>query len=150
MKTALLIAGAAVAGMVAGGAAATTHKSHRSHTMSSDGGAYAAPAQPIPYVQLDSYIHASPSQRASMGGSSPGMSPTDNAQGGMSQGGMSQGSGGDMSSSAAPNPGAGDQMSGGAAAGSSMSPSTEDSGKMGQSQPGNPSPPTDATGTPPK
>ena len=65
MKPYIVITGAAVVALVAGGASATSHKSHhKSHSMSA--GMYEAPSQPIPYAQLDSYLAAKPSQRASM------------------------------------------------------------------------------------
>ena len=55
MKTKLLwVIGAAALGVAA------TAQAHGSS------GTYAAPSQPIPYSQLDNYLHASPSQRASM------------------------------------------------------------------------------------
>jgi hypothetical protein len=91
MKYGFLITGVAVAALVAGGASATIHKSHhKSHMRGTD--MYAAPSQPIPYAQLDSYLAAKPSQRASMGdsGASMGSNPAPAA--------------------AAPATGAGDQM----------------------------------------
>jgi hypothetical protein len=103
MRTHFLIAGAAVAALVAGGASATVHRSHhKSHLMAAN--MYAAPSQPIPYAKLDSYLAAKPSERASMG---------DNGAP-MGSGPMPQASDTGMSPPAAPNPeptpGAGDQM----------------------------------------
>ena len=66
MKTIAMAAGAAAMLLTAGAADAASkhHKKHhhRGHaaTMS-----YASPPQPIPYAQLDSYLAASPRQRAS-------------------------------------------------------------------------------------
>ena len=57
MNAKILIAGVAMAALAAGGASATMHKKH------SAAGAYAEPAQPIPYSQLDAYMKASPRQR---------------------------------------------------------------------------------------
>ena len=73
MRTGLLFTGVAVAALVAGGASATLHKSHHKHHSMGAGDMYAAPAQPIPYAQLDSYLAAKPSQRASMGDSNASM-----------------------------------------------------------------------------
>ena len=57
MKTILLAAGAAATLLTAGSAlGAPKHPA--------TGGAVAAPRQPIPYAQLNSYLKASPSQRA--------------------------------------------------------------------------------------
>jgi hypothetical protein len=103
MKTGLLITGAAIAALAAGGASATVHKSRqKSHAMSAN--MYAAPSQPIPYAQLDSYLAAKPSQRASMGdsGAQMGSSPTPQT----SDTGMSPPAAPDSQ----PSPGAGDQM----------------------------------------
>jgi hypothetical protein len=77
MRNGLFITGAAITALVAGGASATIHKSHhKSHMGSAE--AYAAPSQPIPYAQLDSYLAAKPSQRAAMmdSGASMGAGPT--------------------------------------------------------------------------
>ena len=57
MKTMLLAAGVAATVLSAGSALAAT----RHHAT---GGAVAPPKQPIPYAQLNSYLKASPSQRA--------------------------------------------------------------------------------------
>nr|MBA3811398.1 hypothetical protein [Caulobacteraceae bacterium] len=72
MNTKGLIAGVAIAALAVGGASAKTHKRHRAHKMASSADMYASPAQPIPYTQLDAYMKASPSQRASMDMSSGG------------------------------------------------------------------------------
>jgi hypothetical protein len=56
MKTVLLAAGALALTLGAGEALAKHH--------SASGAAAAGPAQPIPYAQLDTYLKASPSQRA--------------------------------------------------------------------------------------
>jgi hypothetical protein len=60
-----LVAGVAIAALVAG--AASAHKT-RHHVRHSGGGsaAFAEPAQPIPYAELDHYLHASPRERASI------------------------------------------------------------------------------------
>jgi hypothetical protein len=130
MNTGLLITGAAIAALVAGGASATVHKSHHKSNRSSDG-MYTAPSQPIPYAQLDSYLAAKPGQRASMGDSGVSM-PQSSSQ--------SSGDTG-MSPQASSNPGAGDQMgsqnggmSGAGANGSGATPpASGDSGMSGQS-----------------
>jgi hypothetical protein len=59
MNAKLLIAGVAIVALAVGGASANTHKKHSAATS----GAYAAPAQPIPYAQLDAYMSASPQER---------------------------------------------------------------------------------------
>jgi len=58
----LLVMGVALGALVAGGASANT----RHHAARDSGGTYAAPAQPIPYAQLDHYLHASRSERKSI------------------------------------------------------------------------------------
>jgi hypothetical protein len=60
-----LVAGVAIAALAAG--AASAHKT-RHHVRHSGGGsaAFAEPAQPIPYAELDHYLHASPRERASI------------------------------------------------------------------------------------
>ena len=61
MNAKILIAGAAIAALAAGGASAATHhkkmhhKMHKSDDMAASS-KYAAPDQPIPYAQLDSYM----------------------------------------------------------------------------------------------
>ena len=57
MKTMLLAAGVAATVLSAGSALAAT----KHHAM---GGAVAPPKQPIPYAELNSYLKASPAQRA--------------------------------------------------------------------------------------
>ena len=59
-----LIAGVAIAGLAAG--AAQAHKAHHHAYRHAHGLAYAAPAQPIPYAQLDQYLRASPAERNSI------------------------------------------------------------------------------------
>jgi hypothetical protein len=54
MKLQILASAAALA-LIAGGASAATHKS---------AGAYAPPAQPIAYSKLDTYLKASPREKA--------------------------------------------------------------------------------------
>jgi hypothetical protein len=59
MNAKILIAGVAIVALAAGGASAKTHhkKMHRGHkTEAASESKYAAPDQPIPYAQLDSYI----------------------------------------------------------------------------------------------
>ena len=89
MNAKVLIAGVAVAVMATGAVSAETMK----HSMS--GGSYAAPSQPIPYGQMDSYMKASPKQRAAMNanGMSADTSATASSGSGMnSSNGMSNGS----------------------------------------------------------
>jgi hypothetical protein len=62
MKTILLIAGAAAIGLTAGVAQAVTHH-HSSRT--THAGAYALPAHPIAYTDLNAYMKATPRDRAS-------------------------------------------------------------------------------------
>jgi hypothetical protein len=59
MNAKLLIASVAIVALAVGGASANTHKKHSASTS----GAYAAPAQPIPYAQFDTYMSASPDER---------------------------------------------------------------------------------------
>ncbi|MDB5477281.1 MAG: hypothetical protein JWP49_2792 [Phenylobacterium sp.] len=59
MKTILLAAGAAALAL---SATAADAKHSKKHAM---GGSAASPSQPIPYAQLDAYLKASPSKRAS-------------------------------------------------------------------------------------
>jgi len=135
MKTGLLITGVAIAALVAGGASATIHKSHhKSHAMSAEA-MYAPPTQPIPYAQLDSYLAAKPSQRASMGdsGASMGASPAPQA----SDTAMTP-------PAAAPAP-AGDQM-GGMSGSSAAPPATGDTGAAAAPPPAGD---TGAAATPP-
>lgn len=61
VNTRLLIAGIAIGALAAGGASAHKTRHHHGRTM-----AYAAPAQPIPYAQLDHYLRASPKERRSI------------------------------------------------------------------------------------
>jgi len=59
MNAKILIAGVAIAALAAGGASAKTHhkKMHRGHkTEAASESKYAAPDQPVPYAQLDSYL----------------------------------------------------------------------------------------------
>ena len=56
-----MIAGAVAALSMGGAASAATH--HRHAAPADD--KYAPPAQPVPYSQLDSYLNATPDQRAS-------------------------------------------------------------------------------------
>jgi len=58
----LLISSLAIGAIAAGGA--TAHVRHASRD--SAGSTYAAPAQPIPYAELDHYLHASRGERKSM------------------------------------------------------------------------------------
>ncbi len=60
MNAKILIAGAAIVALTAGGASAATHhkkmhKMHKSDDMAASS-KYAAPDQPIPYAQMDSYM----------------------------------------------------------------------------------------------
>jgi len=142
MNTRYLIAGVAVAALMAGGVSATTHRlSHKSRMIASS--EYAAPSQPIPYAQLDSYLHASSSGKASIVASAGSM-----PQGDTSQSGPPQGS---MSSSATPDSGASDHMSGGDTAGGppAAAAASDNMGKTDAAQPASPSPPTDASAAPP-
>ncbi|HEY1415715.1 MAG TPA: hypothetical protein VGF42_07505 [Caulobacteraceae bacterium] len=61
MITRLLIAGVAIGALSAAGASA--HVRHHHARASTGAGAYAAPQQPIPYTQLDTYMKASPRER---------------------------------------------------------------------------------------
>ncbi len=107
MNAKVLIAGVAVAVMATGAASAKTMS----------GGTYAAPSQPIPYSQLDSYMKASPKKRAAMSASGMGTDASATTTSGSSMGagstpdsnGMSAGSttSGSMSSdTTAPSTGA--------------------------------------------
>jgi len=60
--TRILIAGVAIAALSVGAASAKTHH----HARSSRSMTYAAPAQPVPYAELDHYLHASRSERQSI------------------------------------------------------------------------------------
>ena len=66
----LLIAGAAIGALAfAGGATAkVSHHGHHAtaHGMTGTANTYAAPAQPIPYSDMDHYLHASRAERKSM------------------------------------------------------------------------------------
>jgi hypothetical protein len=137
MKAHILITGAAVAALIAGGASATIHKSHhRSGLMSS--GMYAAPSKPIPYAQLDSYLSARPSQRIPMGdsGASMGSGPTPQA----ADSSMSP----PAPSNAEPASGAGDHMgtpntgAGDMSGSSGAAPATGDTGAATQQPPASP------------
>ncbi|HXV01700.1 MAG TPA: hypothetical protein VG166_14500 [Caulobacteraceae bacterium] len=66
MITKLLVAGAAIAALSCG--AATAHARHHHHLRHS-GLTYAAPPQPIPYAQLDSYLRGSSRERMAIGAS---------------------------------------------------------------------------------
>jgi hypothetical protein len=57
MNRKLLILSVAAVAVAATGAYAKTHHHHASQAQS--GGKYAAPAQPIPYTELDSYVGGS-------------------------------------------------------------------------------------------
>ena len=65
MNSKILITGAVVAILAAGAASA----SPRHHGDASGRGKYAAPAQPIPYAQLDAYLKATPKERMAMSAS---------------------------------------------------------------------------------
>jgi hypothetical protein len=62
MKNILLIAGAAAVGLTAGVAQAVTH---HHFTRTANSGAYALPAHPIAYADLNVYMKATPRERAS-------------------------------------------------------------------------------------
>ncbi len=104
MNAKVLIAGVAVAVMATGAVSAKTMKH------STSGGSYAAPTQPIPYGQMDSYMKASPKKRAAMSASGMGTDASATTTSGSSMGagstpdnnGMSSGSttSGSMSSGA--------------------------------------------------
>ncbi len=139
MKPHLLMTGAAVAVLVAGGASATIHKSHHKAGWAS-ADMYAAPSQPIPYAQLESYLAAKPSLRASMGDSGAPM-PQSSAPQSSTDTSMSP----PPSPNPEPNPGAGDQMGSGMSGGGSgtdgagaMAPAPGDSGMTGKSPPDSP------------
>jgi hypothetical protein len=80
----LLIAGAAIGALaLAGGATAKTrHHSHQAMAHGASGTAYtyAAPAQPIPYSDMDRYLHASRAERQSMVMAAANSSATSSAQ----------------------------------------------------------------------
>jgi len=81
MNAKFLIVGVAAIALAASGAAAKTRHHamrHAKGAMEASGGSYAAPAQPIPYGQMDAYMKASPSERSSMmsGGASAPASTT--------------------------------------------------------------------------
>lgn len=61
MITRLLISSVAVVALTVGAASAHTHKARHARSMT-----FAAPAQPIPYAQLDHYLRASPRERRSI------------------------------------------------------------------------------------
>ena len=65
MITRILIAGVAIGALAAGGASAHTAR-HFHRAMREAKITYAAPAQPIPYAELDHYLRASPSERRSI------------------------------------------------------------------------------------
>lgn len=93
MNAKFLVAGIATIALAATGAQAATH--HKHHMMShrhmhrhmhgmkrmSEGGAYAAPAQPIPYAQLDAYTDGARHERGSMGTESSNPSTPDTSMG---------------------------------------------------------------------
>lgn len=62
MNRKALIIGVAIAGLVAGAAQAA--KAHRHAAATESAGAYAEPAQPIAYSNVDAYLKASPKKRA--------------------------------------------------------------------------------------
>jgi hypothetical protein len=139
MKPHLLMTGAAVAALVAGAASATIHKPHH-RSGSTSAGMYAAPSQPIPYAELDGYLAAKPSERASMGDPGAPM-PQGSASVSSTDTSMSP----PPSPNPEPNPGAGDQMggqnSGMSGSGSGMNATGAkpgDSGMTGQSPPESP------------
>ena len=74
MKPTLLVASVAVAALAAGAASAHHHRYHhaRSHHVRSL--AYAAPAQPVPYAEVDHYLRATPGERRSMEAANTGTS----------------------------------------------------------------------------
>jgi hypothetical protein len=74
MNRKLLILGVAALALAATGASATGHK-HKGHA-ASEGGKYAAPAQPIPYTELDSYVGGGGSHHGKMADSAPMSAPT--------------------------------------------------------------------------
>ncbi|MGH7022715.1 MAG: hypothetical protein ACREEB_03890 [Caulobacteraceae bacterium] len=61
MITRLLIAGAAIGALAAGGASA--HVRHHHRRAHSAGYSYAEPAQPIPYAEVGHYLRSSPRER---------------------------------------------------------------------------------------
>ncbi|HWD66405.1 MAG TPA: hypothetical protein VG227_00440 [Caulobacteraceae bacterium] len=63
----LLIAGVAIGALAfAGGATAKVRHHAKAHGTSGAAYTYAAPAQPIPYSDIDHYLHASRAERQSM------------------------------------------------------------------------------------
>jgi hypothetical protein len=61
MNAKVLLAGALIAALAAGAAEGRTHQA-----TAKAGGAYAPPAQPIPYAQLDAYLKGTSKQRAAI------------------------------------------------------------------------------------
>jgi hypothetical protein len=81
MNAKFLIVGVAAIALAASGAQAKSRHHATRHAKGAaeeSGGAYAAPAQPIPYGQLDAYMKATPKERADMmsGGASAPASTT--------------------------------------------------------------------------
>ena len=101
MNAKVLIAGVAVAVMATGAVSAKTMKHHKMSSGMS-GGSYAAPSQPIPYSQMDSYMAASPKARSAMMSGGGGMSSDSGMSSGASpsssMGGAAPDAGGSMSS----------------------------------------------------
>ncbi len=113
MNAKVLIAGVAIAAMASGAVSAKTMKHHKTSSGMS-GGSYAAPSQPIPYAQMDSYMKASPRQRtAMMSGMSSDTAMSSGAAGTSNMGSAGADTGGVMS---------GSSMSTGSMSGGSMSP----------------------------
>jgi hypothetical protein len=67
MNRKLLVLSVAALALAATGASAKTHKHHHGGRMA-EGGKYAAPAQPIPYAELDSYVGGSHRGKMAAGG----------------------------------------------------------------------------------
>jgi hypothetical protein len=80
----LLIAGVAISALAFAGGATAKVRHHRHHAMAhgTSGVAYtyAAPAQPIPYSDMDHYLHASRAERQSMETAAANNSATNAAQ----------------------------------------------------------------------
>ncbi len=78
----LLVAGVAIGALAASGATAKVHHSHHAtaHGMGGVANTYAAPAQPIPYADVDHYLHASRAERQSMVTAAASSSATSAAQ----------------------------------------------------------------------
>ncbi|MBV8683340.1 MAG: hypothetical protein JO111_10730 [Caulobacteraceae bacterium] len=141
------------------------HKRMASNERHSRGGQYAAPAQPIPYAQLDQYMKASPKERMAMAqqantgtsadvsatapaATAPAASPPPTSQSNMGAAGSDNQSMAPQNSMGSPNTGGPGAMNTNPPVNGATTGSANQTPTMGQGHNGSDAPGTPAAGTP--